>query len=153
MKKNGVILAIDVNDFDQDVLDLAAEMAKQFEVDLDLLHVTLIPDPGSSISPAGLNSQTGLSGDHRRLLNMKTNIEGVELNYHHLSGFPAHHIAEFANRNEPRLLVLGTHARVGLSRLLGSVALKVMRKVSCPVMTLRQKRADGQSQAIAHTKR
>lgn len=138
MKKNGVICAIDVNDYDQDVVDLAAEMAKQFGLDLDLIHITLFPDPGNAASPACLGSQSALIGDHRRLLDIKSNVAGVVIRYHHLSGFPAEHVVGFVNRNEPRLLVLGTHARRGISRILGSTAMKIMRKVTCPVMVLKQ---------------
>ena len=56
MNENGVICAIDVNNYDQDVVDLAASFAKQFEVDLDLLHITLFPDPSNAAWPGYLGS-------------------------------------------------------------------------------------------------
>lgn len=152
MKKNGVVCAIDVNDYDQDVIDLAAEFAKRFGVDLDLIHVTFLSAQGDVTSAAYLNSQTALVGDHRRLLKIKTNVEGVKIHFHHQSGFPSDLITGFVQRNEPRLLVLGTHARRGLSRILGSIAMKIMRNVACPVMVLRQKRNNqspaGQSESL-----
>ena len=52
MKENGILCAIDVNDFDQDVVDLAATFARLFDVDLNLLHVSLFPDPSNAAWPA-----------------------------------------------------------------------------------------------------
>jgi nucleotide-binding universal stress UspA family protein len=46
-------------------------------------------------------------------------------------------IADVAARNEIDLLILGTHGRKGLGKLLfGSVAEEVFRNVSCPVLTV-----------------
>lgn len=46
-------------------------------------------------------------------------------------------IAEVARRNEIDLVVLGTHGRKGLGKLLfGSVAEEVLRNVACPVLTV-----------------
>jgi nucleotide-binding universal stress UspA family protein len=35
------------------------------------------------------------------------------------------------------LIVMGTHGRTGIARLLGSVAEKVVRRAQCPVLTIR----------------
>jgi nucleotide-binding universal stress UspA family protein len=46
-------------------------------------------------------------------------------------------IADVAERNEIDLVVLGTHGRKGLGKLLfGSVAEEVFRNISCPVLTV-----------------
>lgn len=138
MKENGVICAIDVNDFDQKVIDLAAEFAKQFEVDLDLLHVSLFPDPSNAAWPAYLGSPDIIIQDNRLLRAISTDVDGVQVNHHHLSGIPTDKILGFVERNNPQLLVLGTHGRRGLSRIFGSVATKVLRQAPCPVLVLRQ---------------
>ena len=139
MKKNGVICAIDVNDFDQDVVDLAARFAARIGVDLDLLHVTLFPDPANAAWPAWLGSPGVVIQDNRLLRAIQTRVPGVQVRYHHLSGLPTEKILEFADRNEPQLLVLGTHGRQGLKRIFGSVATHIVRHATCPVMVLRQR--------------
>ena len=139
MNSNGVICAIDVNDYDQDVVDLAASFAKQFGVELNLVHVTLFPDPTNAAWPAFLGSPDTLIEDNRRLREIQTGVSGVGLIYHHLSGTPSKQILEFIDRNPPRLLVLGTHGRRGLARLLGSAASNILRHATCPVMVLRQR--------------
>ena len=53
-------------------------------------------------------------------------------------GPPFLEIIRYAKENEIDLIVLGTHGRTGLAHvLLGSVAEKVVRKASCPVLTVR----------------
>ncbi len=139
MNKNGVTCAIDVNNFDQDVVDLAASFAKQFEVDLDLLHVTLFPDPSNAAWPGYLGSPNTIIQDNHRFREVTTNEPGVTIHHHHLSGLPAEKILEFVEKREPQLLVMGTHGRQGLQRILGSVASVVLRRAPCPVMVLRQR--------------
>ena len=140
MKKNSVLCAIDVNDYDQDIVDLAAHFAKQFGTDLDLLHVTLTPDPSNAAWPAYIGAPSELVRDNRTLKRVETNVDGVEVHGHQLAGLPVDKVVKFVEQNKPRLLVLGTHARTGFERLLGSISSKIMRRVACPVMLAKQKR-------------
>jgi nucleotide-binding universal stress UspA family protein len=56
-----------------------------------------------------------------------------------LSGDPAAAIAQVAESEGADLIVMGTHGRTGLTRLLmGSVAEAVVRKAPCPVLTVKQ---------------
>ena len=55
--------------------------------------------------------------------------------HHCLAGFPADEILSFAARIHADLIVMGSHGRTGLSRLVtGSVAEQVMRAAKCPVL-------------------
>ncbi len=55
-----------------------------------------------------------------------------------LVGDPATAIAQAAEREGADLIVMGTHGRTGLTRLLmGSVAEAVVRKARCPVLTVK----------------
>jgi nucleotide-binding universal stress UspA family protein len=57
---------------------------------------------------------------------------------HVLAGNPHKELLEFAKNHEIDLIVVGTHGRSGLSHLLmGSVAEKIVRLASCPVLTVR----------------
>jgi nucleotide-binding universal stress UspA family protein len=59
------------------------------------------------------------------------------------AGDAAEKIVEHAGRLDADLIVLGTHGRTGLKRLLiGSVAEKVVRLASCPVLVVREKKRD-----------
>jgi universal stress protein A len=56
-----------------------------------------------------------------------------------LVGDPATAICETAESEHCDLIVMGTHGRTGLTRLLmGSVAEAVVRRANCPVLTVKQ---------------
>ena len=53
-------------------------------------------------------------------------------------GEPAAEIVRIARKEGVEMIVMGTHGRSGLSRLImGSVAESVMRQAPCPVLTYR----------------
>ncbi len=140
MKKDTVVCAIDVNDFDQSTVDTAAAFAEHFETQLDILHVTLFPDPMNSAWPAYLGSPNQLIKDNRLLKAICAQIKSTEVHFHHLSGLPVEKILSFVDGCSPKILVMGTHGRTGLAKLFrGSVASQVMRRAKCPVLLLRQK--------------
>jgi nucleotide-binding universal stress UspA family protein len=54
-------------------------------------------------------------------------------------GSPQKEILQFAGEEAVDLIVMGSHGRTGISRLLmGSVAEAVMRKAPCPVLIVKQ---------------
>ncbi|MEX0641290.1 MAG: universal stress protein [Pirellulales bacterium] len=54
-------------------------------------------------------------------------------------GDPGREVAEYAQTSGAELIVLSSHGRTGLSRLLiGSVAERIVRLAHCPVLVLRQ---------------
>lgn len=64
--------------------------------------------------------------------------QGIKIEKVILEGNPAQEIVKFADANKIDLIVMGTLGKSGLERfLLGSVAEKVIRTASCPVMVVR----------------
>ncbi len=56
-----------------------------------------------------------------------------------LMGAPAKRIVEHARKTGADLIVMGTHGRTGLGHLLlGSIAERVVRTATCPVLTTRE---------------
>ncbi len=56
----------------------------------------------------------------------------------YLAGDPAEQIVRFARKTGFDLLVVGTHGRTGVQRLvLGSVAERIVRQAPCPVLVVR----------------
>jgi len=63
---------------------------------------------------------------------------GVDVETHLLEGSPSREIVRFAEECGSDLVVMGTHGRGGIDRLLlGSVAERVVRSSSVPVLTVR----------------
>jgi nucleotide-binding universal stress UspA family protein len=71
-----------------------------------------------------------LTADDRQLLGARTTVK--------VSDEPADAIGNYAKAEAVDLIVIGTHGRTGLERvLLGSVAERVIRIAPCPVLTVR----------------
>jgi nucleotide-binding universal stress UspA family protein len=63
--------------------------------------------------------------------------QGIQLSV--VMGDPAHGIAQFAEEKKAELIVIPSHGRTGLTRLLiGSTAERVVRLAHCPVLVLRK---------------
>jgi nucleotide-binding universal stress UspA family protein len=64
--------------------------------------------------------------------------DSIAVEHHLKEGDPAREILAAAREFKADLIVLGTHGRTGLSRLLmGSVAEQVVRKAPCPVLSIK----------------
>jgi len=62
----------------------------------------------------------------------------VAYEHHLMIGSPATAILDMADREHVDLIVMATHGRTGLFRMLmGSVAEEVVRKAKCPVLTVK----------------
>jgi nucleotide-binding universal stress UspA family protein len=66
-------------------------------------------------------------------------MDGVVCKHRFFRGSPVVEILKFAQQAEIDLIVMGSHGRTGIFRLLmGSVAEAVMRKAPCPVLVVKQ---------------
>lgn len=73
------------------------------------------------------------------LVRVKPTDVDVPVEHRLVVGTPAQAIVDLAEEENAELIVMGTHGRTGLGRLLmGSVAEEVVRKASCPVLTLKE---------------
>jgi nucleotide-binding universal stress UspA family protein len=121
----------------------AYELAQTFGAKLSLLHVLeelpsyigFIPPRGAAEILEDLARQARL--DLTQLL-PKAEDAKVEVSTHVVTGTPYLKIIEIAQKQKADLIVIATHGRTGLSRFaMGSVAERVVRLASCPVLTIR----------------
>lgn len=76
----------------------------------------------------------------------------IECRHLAIEGDPAKEIVQLALRRNVRCIVLGTHGRTGVSRLLwGSVAEQLIRNAGCPVIVLKQNSAVPNHNSAAKT--
>ena len=69
---------------------------------------------------------------------------GIKASWRLQAGVPFEAIVKVAEEERADLIVIGTHGRSGLNRvLLGSVAERVIRLAPCPVLTVRQTKPGG----------
>ena len=74
----------------------------------------------------------------RMLTEVKPTDPAVPYIHRLLIGAPATAIVELAEREGVEMIVMATHGRTGLMRILGSVAEEVVRKAKCPVLTIKK---------------
>jgi nucleotide-binding universal stress UspA family protein len=128
----------DYSERSRPAFDLSCALARDFGAELIVCHVS--PPP---IIAAGegviVDFPTGETEEMMaRLKDVKPEKPGVRVTHQLLRGEPASEIAQLAAKAKVDLIVVGTHGRGGLSRLLmGSVAEGVMRKAPCPVVTVK----------------
>lgn len=116
----------------------AAALARERDATLVVLHVQ---EPPAAYAEGGL--YYGLSQpDEEALMDRLGEVvpkgSGIACEQRLAIGDPANEIVRIARSENVDLIVMGTHGRSGLSRLImGSVAESVMRHAPCPVMTYR----------------
>ncbi len=125
----------------------ATELARQFGADLHLLHVlpelTLpLPDAPDSWTTPDYALKAHLEAAERQLTEgIPSDLQGEGRTVRKaMAGIAVQEIVKYATDHEIDLIVVGTHGRTGLFRLLlGSVAEKVVRLAPCPVLTVHPK--------------
>jgi nucleotide-binding universal stress UspA family protein len=139
-----ILVATDFGSSSVRAVHLAAELAAHFEARLTVLHVVMDPLPVYAIEmpvPAALGTRgerergakRELDGFLADLAQRIASVDGV-IRF----GTPAHEIVAYGAENDCNLIVMGTHGRRRLSRLLlGSVAEAVVRSSHVPVLTVR----------------
>ncbi len=140
---NGICCAVDFSEPSRLALEQAVELTRRFGAELTLLHVQEVPRAGAPellAEPIGMAEELG--EETSRLMegwrNDSERILGRAVRTSILLGHPAAEIVRFARERGCDLLVLGTHGRTGLERLvLGSVAERVVRQAPCPVLVAR----------------
>jgi nucleotide-binding universal stress UspA family protein len=118
-----IVFATDFSSCSTAAAKVAAEYARALNARLHVLHVTL---PG--VGKKHLDNLKEFKEETPPSVPVVTSVE---------SGNPATQIVRYAERCGADLIVLGTHGRTGVSRaLLGSVAERVVRTASCPVLAV-----------------
>ena len=153
-----ILCPVDMSGFSLEALRLAVKMAGATDATLDLLHV--IEDPLdelylsalTQINPVLFDSYKDepkrhakfrrTTEEHAEVLLKQSCRDHVQrlsrVRYHVRSGDPLEKILEVAEDCMSDLIVLATHGRTGVKRLLiGNVAEKVVRHAPCPVLTVK----------------
>ena len=135
----------DYGDNSNEALVYACSLATQFSANLHILSV--VEDVNLAV---GLFTGVMPMDFHQVQLNIAneklTEISEKLINYNAnitrkvVEGTPFVEIIRYAKKNAIGLIVMGTHGYSGLEHsIIGSVAENVVRKASCPVLTVRPK--------------
>ena len=137
MNARKILYATDFSTMSDTALELATSLAREQGGTLLIVHVE---EP-----PAAYG---GVAFDYRpedpreEVLRMLKEVVPTDISvpFEHrlIVGLPAPAILDLARRENVDLIVLATHGRTGLARVvMGSVAEEVVRKAKCPVLTIK----------------
>lgn len=135
-----ILVPTDGSDEMERVVEHALFLADQCDATLHVLHAVddrayaTIPDEARSDVRDALESD---GHDATRTIAQRAIDRGVAVEREVRWGNPPASILAYAEENDVDLIVMGTHGRTGYERyLLGSVAEKVVRAATVPVMTV-----------------
>ncbi len=141
---NKICCAVDFSNPSRLAMEDAAALAKQLGVDLTLLHVHELPTAettGMLVSSPGLFA-AAVEEAERKLELWRAEAEQLAcrpVRMKVVPGAAAAEIVRFATDEGMDAIVMATHGRTGLRRLLlGSVAERVVAQADCPVVVIRR---------------
>lgn len=137
-----ICCAVDFGDPSRIAMAQAADLAKLLEAELVLVHV--FTPPPASASDVLVSSReirnVDVEQQEEMLERWRTEAEhraGRPTRARVLWGAPAAKIVQLAREEHCDLVVVGTHGRSGIPRVvLGSVAERVARQCECPVLVV-----------------
>lgn len=140
-----LLCPVDFSDTSHRALLAAVDLARRLNVELFVLHVYLPPamtsPDGSVVGTPELIESVATAAEAnlaawRREAQARAGAD-VKIGAACVLGSPADEIVRFARQQSAGAIVMGTHGRTGLVRvLMGSVAEKVVRTAPCPVLTI-----------------
>lgn len=143
-----ILVPTDFSDCAQQALVTATSLAEKLDAEVEILHVLWLPPPyvGTEVMAmpvaGGKDMQAMIKQRAEEQLDKLVDTVGKpwesRLTKRLSPGDPASEVVRVAEEGGHDLIIMGTHGRKGLTRLLlGSVAEKVVRNAECPVMTIR----------------
>lgn len=144
-----VLAPTDFSEHSSLALRYASAIASRCESRLTILHAHRFEPPleftSRQIDRLARDEQRDRKALHRQLREHVTEAVGTEVEAELVvvEAAPVDAVLSEAERLAADLIVMGTHGRSGVNRLLmGSVAENVVRRASCPVLTVRHKEHD-----------
>lgn len=144
MEIKKILFTTDFSEGTAHAMKYAIGMAKQFGARLIILHVVhnIFAYPGLHIPHESFDimntelEDSAKKAMQRLCLTAGDSCKDIDSTVVH--GVPYEEILKYAADKKIDLLIIGTHGRKGLDRvLLGSTAERIVRSAQCPVLTIR----------------
>ncbi len=144
MEIKKILFPTDFLEGSSDAIPFAIDIAKKYDARLYIIHV--VQDvaqatgwyvPHASVDELYKDMEKSARKEIERFF--AEELRGFD-NYenHIIRGTPSHEILDFVEKYDINLIVMGTHGRKGLDKLIfGSTAEKIVRNALCPVLTVR----------------
>lgn len=137
-----VLCPTDFSDISARAEHYAAALARHYDAALHLLHVdppmpVMAPYGEIPVDARMFEEQREVAGAELAAAADRARARGLRVDTTMKGGHPAREILALADKAQVDMLVIGTHGRGGVEHLLlGSVAEKIVRKATCPVLVV-----------------
>jgi nucleotide-binding universal stress UspA family protein len=142
-----ILVPVDFTKYSDHAISYAEMMAKTFQAKILLFHVIEQFTYSVSDTIQVMDHYTTLKEIAQQMLDAKKKQaakKGLGVETRVLKGSPALEIVKYSENKKTDLIVMGSHGRTGIQHLvLGSVAERVVRMASCPVLTVKGRRMSG----------
>lgn len=140
MKAQKILFATDFSEHSDAARSFATSLARDSGASMLIVHVVEPPPQSADRGVGGYAVEAEDEAASQRKLNEFVPTDPAVSHSHKLlHGSPASEIVKCAEQEGVDLIVVGSHGRRGLMRmLLGSAAEGVVRKATCPVITVKQ---------------
>lgn len=138
-----IVCALDLSEQSKQVAEYAVMLAKLSGSSIVAVYAapTLTQYTGFHVPPNTIDNFVGeiVSGAERSMQDfVAENFTGVDARGVVVVGYAAEEILALAEAEKANMIVMGTRGRKGIDLILfGSVAEKVVKSASCPVLTIR----------------
>lgn len=142
-KLQKIVCALDLSEHSRQVAEYATMLAKMSGASIVAVYAapTLTQYTGFHVPPNTIDSFVGeiVSGAEKAMADfVAEHFPDVQVKAEVVVGYAAEEILSLAKNEDADLIVMGTHGRKGIDRILfGSVAEKVVKNSSRPVLTIR----------------
>lgn len=138
-----ILVPTDASEYSRRALEKALEMARKFQAEVILLHVSYLPQAywGYTVSYGITVTQDQL--DQNGQLALEATLMGIDTSAVVLtkkveSGHPVTVILEEIQKENIDLIVMGSHGYGPISgSVLGSVSQRVVQRATCPVLIIK----------------
>jgi len=138
-----IICALDLSPHSAMVAEYAVALAKAFDAQIVAVYAApaLTQYVGFQVPPSSIENFVSeiVTGAEKTMQEfVAANFQGVKASGKVVNGYAAEEILNMVEREKADLVVMGTHGRKGIDRILfGSVAEKIVKSSPIPVLTIR----------------
>ena len=137
-----IMFPVDLSEASPKVAPMARLMAEQFGAELHVVFAARAMDHYVGVYvpyPQVADFESKIFQGAEKKLNefIRENLGGLTIVARVVAGYPAEEILRYADEEKIDLIIMGTHGRKGLERIVfGSVADYVVKKARMPVLTV-----------------
>lgn len=135
-----ILVPTDASDYSKRSLEIALELARKFQAEVEVFHVTYTPQDywGYTVTYGATVAQEDLNKNGQLALDLTVagiNTDGVVLAKVLEAGHPVSKILEEIEKMKIDLVVMGSHGYgVVAGSVFGSVSQRILQKAPCPVL-------------------